>query len=116
MGKLTKLTYLEFESLKNAQTLATVPTSIKMALQAKEIFLAESSHVIESLEESRWFLIDPTSRFLQVCFIDLKDFTEQHVKVNIRVETPTHSDNINDYPIFRVGIPFSNIHLSLIHI
>lgn len=112
MGKTAKLTTNELALLEKALTFGTLPSTLKMLFLAEKVVIADSATIIKVPKLSRWYVIDNSKRFLRIFFIEILDFRDQKIRIGLSQETPTYSDNINDYPIYRVGIPFTNIHIS----
>lgn len=103
---MTKMGAGEMSQLDKASSYSQIPEPLKTLFRVEGVHLSPDATVIKSLKEPRWFIVDSSSGFLNIFHIEIVASSSQIFQLDVTRETPTYSDNIHDYPIYRVGIAF----------
>lgn len=114
MAKVIKINFKELSKLDKARSFNRLPERIKDFFYRESTNLSQSSMVIKAVGQSRWYIIEKGS-FLKMYYLEAVEVYDNGVKIMIAKETPTYSDNIFHYPIYRVGIAFNkneNLYIS----
>lgn len=108
MAKIITLNRKEFKQLENASIYLQLPVTIANIFSRERISMSNTSRVIDSLFENTWYVIDDQRDFLRIFIIVWIGDYKGEAQVKIIDKSPTKSDRVENYPIYKVGIPFKN--------
>jgi hypothetical protein len=111
MGKIISISEDELKQIKEATTYGQISNKIVKSFKQSDSVISSLSKVIPSASGNRLYIIDKTGSYVNVFFIEFIESDEDEIQVELSHETPTHSPDINDYPVFKVGLPFPEMHI-----
>lgn len=115
MAKKTKLSLEEYQQLMEADTFEELPFKVKKKLLKLNENIYLKAKIFEALNLYHWYIIDDTDRFLKIFSIEgiepldsEENIENKKIPIKIINLTPTYSNDIEEYPIYQVGIPLND--------
>lgn len=121
MSEVLLLSPLEFEKIEKAACFVDLPVIIQEHFQHQKFIIDDETIVIPELtkDKARWYIISKTTPFLKIYFVEVQPIIEseeeeeiKEIPIIISCETPTYAEDVYEYPIFRVGLPLVDTHIS----